>query len=85
MTNTNVGSPIDWTTHTTQNEVITMIQSRIELELSFINDLYARHNNGDRHAKFLLTLYIREFELQELSLAHAKSVLYMMNNITVVE
>lgn len=62
-----------------------MIQSRIELELSFINDLYARHNNGDRHAKFLLTLYIREFELQELSLAHAKIVLYMMDNITVVE
>ena len=52
-----------------------LIKHRINLEISFINDLWDRHDNGDRHAKFLLVLYMREFELDAISRDYAEAVL----------
>lgn len=56
----------------------TMIQERIKVEISYINNLYERYIHGENKAKFLLVLYIREFELNIVSLHHANIVMGWM-------
>ena len=58
----------------------TLIEQRIDIETSFIYNLWERHKSGEKHIKFLLTLYIREFELHPISQAHANRVISWIDN-----
>lgn len=71
----NVGVETPPQHHEMENNMLTTIEQKIEMEINFIDNLYEQHKGGRHNVKFLIALFQHEFELHPISDAHAERVI----------